>query len=391
MTAGLTAFRMDGEDQPNYLDPAWLAQQAAKQKRSGRAKSPAPQQRDLASSDTSGDEGFESADEADAASPATSASSADFEVTWYYRGAQGEIQGPWSLANMQSWFEHEFLPKGTMVRRGGATRADGSGAPFRDVFEFQEITSTAEFVAEGVEEDKEEEEEEVPLRAVAKVSQRTPQPTPQPQPQPEPEPELEISTVAGRDRVSTAELMPLESIQSGVEWSRLVAAAEGAPKVSLASGLDDDDGALEDEEEEEEEEYSGGGTAAAPAPAAVPTPASRPAPAPALMPALPAPAAAASSREASTSRSQPSHSEAMHTPTAYSPANSTALIATLESMLYQEVQAGTAAQKMLLMQRSKCDVLVRDLSEERSTVAALEERLAEQDAVSTALYLYYGL
>ena len=47
-------------------------------------------------------------------------------------------------------------------------------------------------------------------------------------------PETQISSVAGRDRVSTAELMPLESIQSGMEWNAVVEEAEGMPRVSLS-------------------------------------------------------------------------------------------------------------------------------------------------------------
>ena len=46
-------------------------------------------------------------------------------------------------------------------------------------------------------------------------------------------PALGVSRDSGRDRVSTAELMPLETIQTGVECSEMVAAAEAAPNVSL--------------------------------------------------------------------------------------------------------------------------------------------------------------
>lgn len=48
--------------------------------------------------------------------------------------------------------------------------------------------------------------------------------------------DLEISHVLGRDRVSTAELMQLDTIESGAEWSQVVARAEKSPKVSLHGG-----------------------------------------------------------------------------------------------------------------------------------------------------------
>ena len=67
-------------------------------------------------------------------------------TVWYYNGRDGETQGPQELTNMQQWYDHGYLPEGTMVRKGET-------GEFKDAQEFREITGGEDLFEQDVEDD----------------------------------------------------------------------------------------------------------------------------------------------------------------------------------------------------------------------------------------------